>query len=211
MEQDARFIFLQPAGVKRKFAKSENISGERSSRPADGAGGLEVDGQFAAGRRHRACGCESRAIAECVTAAGRTATMNLKLSAIALLAVMIPAQARSATLTDAEAAFLDQLVTAATVLGQRCTGYEVNGAGGVQQGARLLGNPNAAMAMIAAYDAAIKAHDGQDYDPSKFRPEVFDAASKTSKRVLAALMKNPEAACADYGGTSVAYGLLRRY
>ena len=67
------------------------------------------------------------------------------------------------------------------------------------------------MAMIAAYDAAIKAHDGSDYDSSKFRPEVFEAASKTSNRVLAALMKNPEAACADYGDTSVAHGLLRRH
>ena len=137
--------------------------------------------------------------------------MKLKLSAIALLAIIMPAQARSATLTDAEATFLDQLVTAATVLVQRCTGYEANGAGGVQQGATLLGSPAAAMAMIAAYDAAIKAHDGQSYDPSKFRPEVFEAASKTSTRVLAALMKSPEAACADYGDTSVAYGLLRRY
>ena len=65
--------------------------------------------------------------------------MKLKLSAIALLAMIMPAQTRAATLTDAEATFLDQLVTAATVLAQRCTGYEVNGAGGVQRGAKLLG------------------------------------------------------------------------
>jgi hypothetical protein len=137
--------------------------------------------------------------------------MKLKLSAIALLATIMPAQTRTATLTDAEATFLDQLVTAATVLERRCTGYEANGVGGVQRGAKLLGSPDAAMAMIAAYDAAIKAHDGEDYDPSKFRPEVSEAASKTSNRVLAALMKNPEAACADYGDTSVEHGLLRRY
>ena len=137
--------------------------------------------------------------------------MKLRLSAIALLAMIMPAQTRTATLTDAEATFLDQLVTAATVLERRCTGYEVNGIGGVQLGARLLGSADAAMAMIAAYDAAIKAHDGNDYDSSKFRPEVFEAASKTSNRVLAALMKNPEAACADYGDTSVAHGLLRRH
>ena len=135
--------------------------------------------------------------------------MKFKLSAIALLAMIVPAQAR--TLTDAEATFLDQLVTAATVLVQRCTGYEANGAGGVQLGARHLGSPAAAMAMIAAFDAAIKAHDGEAYDRSKFRPEVSEAASKTSNRVLAALMKNPKAACADFGETSVEHGLLRRY
>ena len=137
--------------------------------------------------------------------------MKLKLSAIALLAMIMPAQTRAATLTDAEATFLDQLVTAAAVLARRCTGYEANGAGGVQQGARLLGSPQAAMAMIAAFDAALKAHDGKDYDPGKFRSEVFEAASKTSDRVLAALMKNPQAACTDYGDTSVSQGLLRRY
>jgi hypothetical protein len=137
--------------------------------------------------------------------------MKLKLSAIALLAMIVPAQARTATLTDAEATFVDQLVTAATVLEQRCTGYEVNGSGGVQLGASLLGSADAAMAMIDAYDAAIKAHDGKDYDPSKFRPEVSEAASKTSHRVQADLIKNPTAACADYGDTSVARGLLRRY
>lgn len=137
--------------------------------------------------------------------------MKLKLSTIALLAMIMPAQTRAATLTDAEATFLEQLVTAASVLARRCTGYEVNGAGGVQRGARLLGSPEAAMAMIAAYDAAIKAHDGNDYDPSKFRPEVYEAASKTSNQVLAALMKSPEAACAHYGDASVTHGLLRRH
>jgi hypothetical protein len=137
--------------------------------------------------------------------------MKLKLSAVALLAMIMPAQTRAAILTDAEATFLDQLVTAGAVLAQRCIGYEVNGAGGVQRGAELLGSREAAMAMIAAFDAALKAHDGNDYDPSKFRPEVFEAASKTSNRVLAALMKKPKAACADYGDTSVANGLLRRY
>ena len=92
--------------------------------------------------------------------------MKLKLSAIALLAMIMPAQARTATLTDAEATFLDQLVTAATVHERRCAGYEVNGIGGVQLGARLLGSADAAMAMIDAYDARIKAHDGQ-----RLRPE----------------------------------------
>ena len=137
--------------------------------------------------------------------------MKLKLSAVALLAMIVPAQARAATLTDAEATFLDQLVTAAAVLEQRCSGYEVNGAGGVQLGASLLGSPDAAMAMIAAFDAAIKAHDGQNYDPGKFRPEVLEAARKTFSSVRADLIKNPEAACADYGDTSVTRGLLRRY
>jgi hypothetical protein len=137
--------------------------------------------------------------------------MKLKLSAIALLAMIMPAQARAATLTDAEATFLDQLVTAASVLGRQCIGYEVNGVGGVQAGARLLGSADAAMAMINAYDAAIKVHDGKDYDPSKFRPEVSEAAGKTSSRVLAALKKTPTAACADYGDASVAHGLLRRH
>ena len=125
--------------------------------------------------------------------------------------MIMPAQTRAATLTAAEATFLDQLVTAGTVLAQRCTGYEEFGADGVQRGAELLGSPEAAMAMIAAFDAVIKAHDGNDYDPSKFRPEVFEAASKTSNRVLAALTKNPKAACADYGDTSVTNGLLRRH
>ena len=78
--------------------------------------------------------------------------MKLKLSVIALLAMIMPVEARAATLTDAEAMFLDQLVTAATVLERRCTGYEVNGAGGVQAGANLLGSADAAMAMIGAFD-----------------------------------------------------------
>ena len=137
--------------------------------------------------------------------------MKIKLAVIVLVATILPEQARTATLTDAEATFLDQLVTAAMVLAQRCTGYEANGIGGVQLGARHLGSPDAAMAMIAAYDAAIKASDGEAYDRSKFRPEVSEAAGKTSNRVLAALMKNPKAACADYGETSVEHGLLRRY
>jgi hypothetical protein len=133
--------------------------------------------------------------------------MQFKLSAIALLAMTLPAQA----LTDAEATFLDQLVTAATVLERRCPGYEVNGTGGVQLGAQLLGSTDAAMAMFAAYDAAIKAHDGNDYDPSKFRPEVSEAASKTTNRILAAMMKNETVACAEFGDASVAHSLLRRY
>jgi hypothetical protein len=137
--------------------------------------------------------------------------MKLELSAIALLAMILPAQARAATLTDAEATFLDQLVTAAAVLEQRCTGYEVNGAGGVQLGARLLGSTDAAMAMIGAFDAAIKAHDRSDYDSTKFRPEVFQAASETSRRVRADLIRNPDAACARYGDSGVTSGLLRRY
>ena len=86
--------------------------------------------------------------------------MKLKLSAIALVAMIMPAQLRAATLTDGEATFLDQLVTAAAVLAQRCSGYEANGAGSIQLGARLLGSNDAAMAMIGAFDAAIKAHDG---------------------------------------------------
>jgi hypothetical protein len=137
--------------------------------------------------------------------------MKIKLSAIALLALIVSGQARAAMLTDAEATFLDQLVTAAAVLNQRCTGYEVNGTGGVQHGARLLGSPDAAMAMIDAFDAAIKAHDGDNYNLNKFRPEVFEAASKTSKRLQADLIKNPEGACTDYGESSVAGGLLKRY
>ena len=137
--------------------------------------------------------------------------MKLKLSAIALLAMITSAPARAATLTDAEATFLDQLVTAAAVLEQRCTGYEVDGTGGVQAGASLLGSPNAAMEMIAAYDAAIKANDGNTYDPTKFRPEVFEAATQTFKRLQAELIKNPKEACADYGNAGVSNGLLRRY
>jgi hypothetical protein len=137
--------------------------------------------------------------------------MKLKLYALALLAMIMPVQARAATLTGAEATFLDQLVTAAAVLEQRCIGYEANGAGGVQLGARLLGSTDAAMAMIGAFDAAIKAHDRSDYDSTKFRPEVLEAASETSRRVRADLLKNPGAACAHYGDSSVSSGLLRRY
>src|SRR4051794_17968918 len=80
----------------------------------------------------------------------RTVKMKRKLSAIMLLAILLT-HARAATLTDTEAIFLDQLVTAAAVLEQRCTGYEVNGTGGVQYGARLLGSPDAAIAMIDAF------------------------------------------------------------
>ena len=83
--------------------------------------------------------------------------MKLKWSAIALLALIMPAQTRAAALTDAEATFLDQLVTAGAVLSQQCPNYEVDGSGMVQRGAQLLGSPDAAMAMIAAVDAAIKA------------------------------------------------------
>ena len=137
--------------------------------------------------------------------------MKLKLFAIALLAMIMPAQMRAATLTDAEATFLDQLVTAAAVLEQRCIGYESNGAGGVQLGARLLGSTDAAMAIIGAFDAAIKVYDGKDYDPSKFRPEVSEAAAKTFKRLKADLIKNPTEACAEYGDASLTRGLLRRY
>src|SRR5882757_3156878 len=144
-------------------------------------------------------------------AARRTTTMKIKLSAIPLIAMIVSGQARAAMLTDAEATFLDQLVTAAAVLNQRCTGYEVNGTGGVQLGARLLGSTDAAMAMIDAFDAAIKAHDGNDYNPSKFRPEVSEAAGKTWNQVRADLIKNPKAACAEYGETSVERGLLRRF
>ena len=137
--------------------------------------------------------------------------MRIKLSVIALVVMMLPQPAHTATLTDAEATFLDQLVTAAAVLEQRCTGYEVDGTGGVQAGASLLGSPNAAMEMIAAYDAAIKANDGNAYDATKFRPEVFEAAIKTFKRLQAELIKNPKEACADYGNAGVSSGLLRRF
>jgi hypothetical protein len=64
--------------------------------------------------------------------------------------------------------------------------------------------------MIAAVDAAIKAHDGEAYNPAKFRSEVFEAARKTSGRVLPELKKDPGAACVDYGDASVANGLLER-
>ncbi len=137
--------------------------------------------------------------------------MKFKLFAIALLAMIAPGQSRTAMLTDAEATFLNQLVTAAAVLEQRCTGYEANGAGGVQLGARLLGSPDAAMAMIGAFDAAIKAHDGQAYDPGKFRPEVYEAANRGFRQLRANLINNPQSACADYGDAGAASGLLRRY
>ena len=97
------------------------------------------------------------------------------------------------------------------MLEQRCAGYEVNGTGGVQLGARLLGSTDAAMAMIDAFAAAIKAHDGENYDPGKFRPEVSEAASKTSRQLRADLIKNPKAACVYYGDASVERGMLRRY
>ncbi|QIO35408.1 hypothetical protein [Bradyrhizobium sp. 1(2017)] len=135
----------------------------------------------------------------------------IKLPAVAMLAVSMSGPTRAATLSDAEATFLDQLVTASVVLEQRCDGYEVDGSGGVQLGARLLGSPEAAMAMIDAYAAAIKARDGESYDPGKFRPEVSDAASKTFRRVRADLIKNPTKACAGYGDAGVDRGLLRRY
>ncbi|PAY06987.1 MULTISPECIES: hypothetical protein [Bradyrhizobium] len=137
--------------------------------------------------------------------------MNIKLMAVALLSMMVAGQARAAILTDAEATFVEQLATAAAVLEQRCTGYEADGAGGVQLGARALGSPDAAMAMINAFDAAIKAHDGNDYDPDKFRPEVSEAAGKTFKRVRAELIEDPKRACTTYGDSGAAVGLLRRY
>jgi hypothetical protein len=137
--------------------------------------------------------------------------MKPKLSAVVLLAMIVPAQAHAATLTDAEATFLDQLVTASAVLEQRCPGYEADGAGAVRLGGRLLGSADAAMAMIGAYDAAIKAHDGNAYDPGKFRPEVLVAAGKTFDRVRAELLRTPDAACAGHGDAGVARGLLRRY
>lgn len=137
--------------------------------------------------------------------------MMIKLPAVAMLAVSMSGPTSAATLSDAEATFLDQLVTASVVLEQRCDGYEVDGSGGVQLGARLLGSPEAAMAMIDAYAAAIKARDGESYDPGKFRPEVSEAASKTFRRVRADLIKNPTRACAGYGDAGVDRGLLRRY
>ncbi len=136
--------------------------------------------------------------------------MKIKLS-ISILAMIVSEAAPAAPLTDAEATFLDQLVTASVVLEQRCDGYEVDGSGSVQLGARLLGTPDAAMAMIDAYAAAIKARDGESYDPGKFRPEVSDAAARTFRRVRTNLIRNPKRACADYGEASVDRGLLRRY
>jgi len=137
--------------------------------------------------------------------------MKVKLSSIALLAMIASGPACAASLTEAEATFLNQLVTAAAVLEQRCTGLQADGTGGVQLGAGLLGSPAAAMDMINAFDAAIKANDGNPYDPTKFRPEVFEAAGKTFKRVRSDLLDNPERACADYGATGVSNGVLRRY
>ncbi|MDF0518921.1 hypothetical protein P0R31_16935 [Bradyrhizobium yuanmingense] len=137
--------------------------------------------------------------------------MKLKLSVFAMLATIVPGPSKAAPLSDAEATFLDQLVTASVVLEQRCDGYEVDGSGSVQLGARLLGSPEAAMAIIDAYAAAIKARDGDSYDPRKFRPEVSDAASRTFRRVRTDLIRNPNRACADYGEASVDRGLLRRY
>lgn len=137
--------------------------------------------------------------------------MKVQLRAVAMLAMIVSGPARAAALSDAEAAFLDQLVTASAVLEQRCDGYEVDGAGGVQLGARLLGSPDAAMAMIDAYSAAIKARNGESYDTGKFRPEVSEVAGKTFRRVRADLIKDPKAACADYGDAGVDRGLLRRY
>ena len=128
-----------------------------------------------------------------------------------MLATIVTGPLQAAALSDAEATFLDQLVTASVVLEQRCDGYEVDGAGGVQLGARLLGSPEAAMAMIDAYAAAIKARDGENYDPGKFRPEVSDAAARTFRRVRTDLIRNPQRACADYGDVGLDRGLLRRY
>ncbi len=137
--------------------------------------------------------------------------MKIKLSAVAMLATLASGPAQAAALTEAEATFLDQMVIASVVLEQRCDGYEIDGSGGVRLGARLLGSPDAAMAMIDAYAAAIKARDGDSYDPGKFRPGVSDAASKTFRRVRTDLIRNPKRACADYGEASVDRGLLRRY
>ncbi|WP_298244076.1 hypothetical protein [uncultured Bradyrhizobium sp.] len=137
--------------------------------------------------------------------------MRIKLSAIAMIVTFVSNPVQAAALTDAEATFLDQLVVASVVLEQRCDGYEVDGSGGVQLGARLLGSPEAAMAMIDAYAAAINARDGESYDPRKLRPEVSDAASRTFRRIRTDLIRNPKRACADYGEASVDRGLLRRY
>ncbi|MFK4538975.1 hypothetical protein ABIA00_007158 [Bradyrhizobium ottawaense] len=143
-------------------------------------------------------------------AAANATAMKIKLS-VAIFAMMVSRPTLAAPLTEAEAAFLDQLVTASVVLEQRCDGYEVDGSGSVQLGARLLGSPDVAMAMIDAYAAAIRARDGESYDPGKFRPEVSDAASKTFRRIRTDLIRNPKRACADYGEASVDRGLLRRY
>jgi hypothetical protein len=141
--------------------------------------------------------------------------MKIKLPTVAMLAMIVPGimsgPTQAATLSAAEATFLDQLVTASAVLEQRCAGYEVDGAGGVQLGARLLGSPEAAMAMIDAYAAAIKAREGESYDPGKFRSDVSDAAGKTFNRVRADLIRDSTEACARYGDAGVDRGLLRRY
>ncbi|MBR0775138.1 hypothetical protein JQ625_09850 [Bradyrhizobium diazoefficiens] len=141
--------------------------------------------------------------------------MKTRLPAAAMLAMTVPGimsgPARAATLNAAEATFLDQLVTASVVLEQRCAGYEVDGAGSVKLGARLLGSPDAAMATIDAYAAAIKARDGASYDPGKYRPEVSEMAAQTFRRVRADLIKDPTGACARYGDASVDRGLLKRY
>ena len=137
--------------------------------------------------------------------------MKIKLSVVVMLVTIVSGPSRAASLSDAEATFLDQLVTASVVLEQRCDGYEVDGSGGVRLGARLLGSPEAAMAMIDAYAAAINARDGESYDPRKFRPEVSDAASRTFRRVRTDLIRNPKRACAAYGEASVDRGLLRRF
>ena len=113
--------------------------------------------------------------------------------------MVVSAPARAAPLSDAEAAFLDQLVTAAAVVGQRCVGFEADGAGGVQLGARLLGSPNAAMAMIDAFSAAIKAHDGESYDPGKFRPKCSTRPARRSSacwRIWTGIRKAPAPATA---------------
>ena len=128
-----------------------------------------------------------------------------------MFTTIVSGSSQAAALTEAEAAFLDQMVIASVVLEQRCDGYEVDGSGSVRLGARLLGTPDAAMAMIDAYAAAINARDGEAYDPRKFRPEVSDAASRTFRRVRTELIRNPKRACADYGEASVDAGLLRRY
>ena len=106
--------------------------------------------------------------------------MKIKLRAVVLLALIMSDPARAAMLSDAEATFLDQLVTASAVLEQRCVGYEVNGAGSVQLGARLLGSTDAAMAMIDAYAAAIKARDGETSDPGNFAPKCPTWPAKRS-------------------------------
>ncbi len=137
--------------------------------------------------------------------------MRIRLPAIVLLVAVAAGHARAAPLSEPEAAFLEHLVTAGTVLEQRCPRYEANGTGGVQYGARLLGSPSAAMAMINAYAAAIMAQDSKEYDPAIFRSEVTDMTGKLTRRLRAELIRNPENACALYGEASAARGLLRRY